>query len=229
VTEHGRPTPATLGIILVDAPRMVRAGVAMLFSSRPDMELLLQAGEADGCLDAISHMHRLQDAVAVVGLGLTGEHDSFWLIRSIRERFPTLPVLACAADADEAAISRAFFLGADSFVDKNAEPDDFLDAVRRTSAGEVVLVGVPPAWVSKIASGLEYQSMAPSKLTEREVEVLSAAVEGKTARQIARQLGLQERTVTTHFSRIYRKLGVSSRVAAISTASRSGVLTSANG
>jgi DNA-binding NarL/FixJ family response regulator len=218
---------ATLGIVLADAPRMVRAGMANLFGSTSDMEVVVEAGEADTCLQATRRLPRRTDAVAVIGLGLPGQRDSFWLIRSIRERFPTLPILACAAGADEPAISRAFFVGADGFADKDVEPEDFLDAIRRTALGEVVLEGVPASWVPRIANHIEQQGLAPSRLTDRELEVLSVAMEGLTARQIARQLGLRERTVTTHFTRIYRKLGVTGRLAAISKASRSGFLTTA--
>lgn len=62
-------------------------------------------------------------------------------------------------------------------------------------------------------------------LTERELEVLSVAAEGLTARQIAERLGVRERTVTTHLARIYRKLGVRSRLAAIRVAAASGLVT----
>jgi DNA-binding NarL/FixJ family response regulator len=54
--------------------------------------------------------------------------------------------------------------------------------------------------------------------------VLSAASEGLTAREIGRRLGVSERTVTTHLNHIYRKLGASGRIAAVSTAMRLGVL-----
>jgi DNA-binding NarL/FixJ family response regulator len=202
--------------------------MAFLFGTAPDMEVLVEAGDADTCLEGARRLHGRADVVVVIGLGLPGERDSFWLIRSIRDRLPSLPILACAVEADETAISRAFFVGADGFVDKDTEPEEFLDAVRRTAQGEVVLAGVPASWVPRIANQLEQQGAAPSRLTDREVEVLSVAMEGLTARQIARHLGLRERTVTTHFTRIYRKLGVNGRLAAISKASKSGILTSAN-
>jgi len=62
------------------------------------------------------------------------------------------------------------------------------------------------------------------KLTDREREVLVVAAEGLTARQIATRLGVRERTITTHLARIYGKLGVGSRLAAIRMASQSGLV-----
>ena len=61
-------------------------------------------------------------------------------------------------------------------------------------------------------------------LSESEREVLKVAAEGLTARQIGTRLGVRERTVTTHLARIYGKLGVGSRMAAIRQASRSGLV-----
>ena len=60
--------------------------------------------------------------------------------------------------------------------------------------------------------------------TQRELEVLRVATEGLTARQIGHRLGVRERTVTTHLAHIYRKLGTGSRVAAITAAARSGLV-----
>src|SRR5262249_50394612 len=63
------------------------------------------------------------------------------------------------------------------------------------------------------------------RLTGREREVLAVAAEGLTARQIATRLGVRERTVTTHLARIYGKLGVGNRLAAVRMAARSGLVT----
>jgi DNA-binding CsgD family transcriptional regulator len=71
---------------------------------------------------------------------------------------------------------------------------------------------------------METHRNAPSILTERETSVLVAAAEGLTAREIARRLGVAERTVTTHLNHIYRKLGASGRVAALAAAARIGIV-----
>ena len=79
--------------------------------------------------------------------------------------------------------------------------------------------------VGDIANEIERRREMELRLTEREREVLSVAAEGLTARQIAGRLGVRERTVTTHLGRIYGKLGVGTRVAAIRVAARSGLVT----
>jgi DNA-binding NarL/FixJ family response regulator len=214
----------TIGVVLVDAPQVVRAGIALLLSTHADMEVLVEEGEAAAGLESIRRLRRRRGVMAVVGLGLDGEQDSFWLIRSLRDYLPSLPILACATNVDDSIISKALFAGADGFVDKDARPDQFLDAVRRTAAGEIVLTGVPegPLFIPVPAS--EAVKAAKPMLTERELEVLTVASLGLTARQIGNRLGVRERTVTTHLSRIYKKLGAGSRVAAIALANRSGLV-----
>jgi DNA-binding NarL/FixJ family response regulator len=135
-----------------------------------------------------------------------------------------MTVLGCGARSDALAISRALFVGADGFVDKNIDPAEFLQALRRAADGEMVLAGPPSDWVGAIAEGLDRRTEGDTRLTEREREVLNVAAEGLTAREIAARLGVRERTVTTHLGRIYGKLGVGSRVAAIRAAATSGLV-----
>jgi DNA-binding NarL/FixJ family response regulator len=130
--------------------------------------------------------------------------------------------------SDSNTISRALFVGADGYVDKNASPSEFLDALKRAAEGEVVLVGPREEWIASIADGLERHKEAQAMLTQREREVLTIAAEGVTAREIGERLGLRERTITTHLGRIYGKLGVNSRTAAVTTAARSGLVSVAN-
>jgi DNA-binding NarL/FixJ family response regulator len=220
-----RPARRRLGVVVVDGLPVVRAGLAMLIDARPDMDVLGEAGTADEGLAALAKVRRTAGVVALVGLGLEGEHDSFWLIRQLRQRFPGLSIVACGARSEPLAISRALFMGADGFVDKNVDPPEFLQSLRSAAAGEMVLAGPPAEWVGAIAEGLERRRDAEVTLTEREREVLAVAAQGLTARQIAERLGVRERTVTTHLGRIYSKLGVGSRVQALRAAATAGLVT----
>ncbi len=224
--DNSRPK---LGVVLVDPLPTVRAGLDLLISSQSDMQVLALAGSADEALADLHDLGRGNDVLVLLGLGLQGEHDSYWLIRTIRERFPTIAIVGCGANADKMAISRALFVGADGFVDKNAGPDEFLDALRHSALGEVVLVGPPANWLGAISEEIDRHRDSERLLTERERQVLAVAAEGLTARAIGERLGLQERTVTTHLGRIYSKLGVSTRVAALSAATRAGLIPSALG
>lgn len=218
------PARATrLAVVLVDPLPVVRAGLAMLIDARPGLDVVAEAGTAEEALAAMAKV-RGSRTVVLVGLGLEGPNDAFWLIRTLRDHHPTLSVLACGARTDAMSISRALFVGADGFVDKNVKPLEFLSALQRAADGELVLAGPPSELIGAIADGLQHQAEARTRLTEREREVLNVAAEGLTAREIAHRLGVRERTVTTHLGRIYEKLGVGTRVAAVRVAASSGLV-----
>lgn len=212
-----------LGVVVVDPLPVVRAGLAMLIDDRPDMETIAEAGTADEALEIVSRVRRSR-VVVLVGLGVAGERDAFWLIRTLRERFPTHAILGCGANAEATTVSRTLFMGADGFVDKNIDPVEFLQSLRRAADREMVLAGPASISVGQIAEGIERRRDLDVRLTLREREVLSVAAEGLTAREIAARLGVRERTVTTHLARIYGKLGVGSRLAAIRLAARAGLV-----
>jgi len=222
-----RPASPDIGVILIDGHAVVRAGLKLLLTCEPDLEVVAEAGRAEDGLDCIRKIPRGSRGVVIVGIDLAGARDSFWLIRALREQYPTLPLLAWGSDVDGMAISRALFVGADSFVHRSTDPDRFIDAVRRTAGGQVVLEGLPRGTFGEIAEDLDRRRAADHILTERERQVLAVAAEGLTARQIGRRLGIQERTITTHLGSIYRKLGANSRIGAIAAANRFGLLPSA--
>ncbi|GIU98286.1 MAG: DNA-binding response regulator [Actinomycetota bacterium] len=220
------PAPAPrrrIGVVLVDALPVVRAGLRLLIEDRPDLEVLAEVGDGEGALDQLARTRRSR-VVVLVGLGLSGERDAYWVIRTVRERFPSHAILAMGANAEPAAISRALFLGADGFVDKNLDPVEFLQALRAAARGEMVLAAPPSVALGAVARTLDRRRELEVRLTEREREVLEVAAEGLTARQIADRLGVRERTVTTHLARIYGKLGVGNRLSAIRVAARSGLV-----
>ena len=216
------PVGRRLGVV-VDPLPVVRAGLALLIEDRPDMEVLAEAGTADDGIAAIQRLRRSR-VVVLVGLGLGGDHDAYWLIRTVRERFPSHAILGCGANADPTHISRALFVGADGFVDKNIDPVEFLQSLRRAADHEIVLAGPASTSLGSIAEGIDRRRDVEARLTEREREVLVVAAEGLTAREIAGRLGVRERTITTHLARIYGKLGVGTRLAAIRMATQSGLV-----
>ena len=218
------PARRRLGVVIIDPLPVVRAGLGLLIDGSDDLEVLSESGDADAALKSLGRVRRSR-IVVLVGLALSGTRDAAWLIRTIRERFPSHAVLALGADADPTTISHALFVGADGFVDKNVAPADFLDAIRRSGNQHTVLVGPSMDAVGPIANELERRKEIELRLTDRERQVLSVAAEGLTARQIAGRLGVRERTITTHLGRIYGKLGVGTRLGAIRVAARSGLVT----
>jgi DNA-binding NarL/FixJ family response regulator len=220
-----RRTAGAAGVVIVEAIGVVRMSLRMLFESVPDIEVLGEASDADAALEVVSGIKGPSGVVVLLGVELGGEHDSFWLIRAIRGASPQLTILATGTDLSPSAISQALFAGADGFVHKNSSPERYIEATRRAAQGELVLEGLPRGALGGIVERFDHQRVSTSVLTPREHMVLVAAADGLTAREMARRLGVRERTVTTHLNHIYRKLGASGRIAAVTAAARMGVLT----
>lgn len=208
---------------MVEPFAVVRAGLVQLIDADPGLEVSAAAASAEEAIDVIENLDR-SELVILVAMGLPGERDAYWLIRALRERHPRHVILGMGANADPNAVSRALFTGADGFVDKNVEVGEFLAAIRDAGSEEIVIAGPAAASVGKIAEGIERRRSPAFRLTRREREVLVIASEGLTAREIAQRLGVRERTVTTHLARIYGKLGVGNRLAALRLAARSGLV-----
>ena|SRR5688572_14960018 len=211
------------GVVVVEPFAVVREGLVRTIDASPELEVLASAASAAEAMDVVGRLGRSR-VVILVAMGLAGEQDAYWLIRSLRERFPGHVILGMGANADPNAVSRALFTGADGFVDKNVEVAEFLGSIRASGEDEVVIAGPAAASVGTIAEGIERRRSPTFRLTRREREVLVVAAEGLTAREIADRLGVRERTVTTHLARIYGKLGVGNRLAALRIAARSGLV-----
>jgi DNA-binding NarL/FixJ family response regulator len=215
---------ARLDVVIVDAPSVICIGLSLIIRQQSDMSLAGLSESADEGLAFVKSLKRRTSMVVMVGLAIPGEHDALWLIRQLREQFPSVRVLSCGIRGDAASVSRALLAGADGYLDEEAKADRFVDAIRACSRGGTVLEGLPENALGAIADAIDRQANSPRLVTERERMVLALAAEGLTARQIATRLGLRERTVTTHLDHIYRKLGVSGRIAAINEGARLGLV-----
>lgn len=207
---------------MVEPFAVVRDGLVRTIESSPGLEVLASAASAEEAMGVVGRLR--QPLVILVAMGLAGEQDAYWLIRALREGFPGDVIIGMGANADPNAVSRALFTGADGFVDKNVEVEEFLAAIQNAGKEEMVIAGPAADSVGTIAEGIERRRSPTFRLTRREREVLVVASEGLTAREIADRLGVRERTVTTHLARIYGKLGVGNRLAALRLAARSGLV-----
>jgi DNA-binding NarL/FixJ family response regulator len=222
-TRGSDPAPSRLGIVVVEPLALLRAGLVRTIAEDPALEVLGDAANAEEALSLLSGLGG-SGLVVLVATGLTGDRDAFWLIRALRERFPGHVILGLGSDAEPQIVSRALFVGADGFVDKMLDVGEFLGALHRAADRDIVIAGPAARSVGKIADGIERRRSTAFRLTERELEVLTVAAEGLTAKQIAARLGVRERTVTTHLARIYGKLGVTNRLGALRVAGRSGLV-----
>lgn len=143
-------------------------------------------------------------------------------VRKIKSAAPDTPILVMAGESDPDFLQEAIEAGAVGILGSAPSPAQVGDAIEVVRAGGSY---IDPVRTKGIFEALGTASQQKEQaLTKRELEVLRLLFEGLTARQIAKRLGLSERTVNTHVANVYRKLGASNRIEAIRIAMRMGML-----
>jgi two-component system, NarL family, response regulator LiaR len=204
-------------LLIVDDHSVVREGLRAFLRTQDGIEVV---GEAAGADEAIRVAATLAPDVIVLDLVMP-EGDGIGAIRRLLEVAPGVRVLVLTSFADDAQIFAAFAAGAAGYLLKDVDPEALADGIRDVHAGR-------PALHPSVATRLMHRSgpAVPrhSELTVREREVLRLVVEGLANKQIAQRLGIGEKTIKTHVSRLLAKLGVSDRTQAAVLAIREGLV-----
>ena len=197
-------------VIVVDDHPVVSAGIARLLSAEGDIEVVVTAldGERAVALD-----QTLRPDVLMMDLSMSPV-DGVEATRRILAARPAAVVLILAATAAPQNVLSAIDAGAVGFLLKDSEPTAILEAVRAAARGESPL---DPRLARTLVED-RHSRRAGVKLTDREVEVLRLTSLGLLNKQIARELGIGEKTVKAHLGRIYERLGVTNRAAAVAWA-----------
>ena len=214
----------TIRVALVDDQALFRAGIAMVLSSQPDLEVV---GQADDGADAVDLVARTAPDLVLMDVRMPtmdGVSATREILRVHGTGAPKVLVLT-TFDLDEAAAA-AIEAGASGFVLKSAEPELLLASVRAVAAGsQVVAAGATRALFARFrprdlrSPGTEYDA-----LTQREREMLLRAAQGLSNAEIAALEVLAEGTVKTHISRILTKLGLRDRVQLVVYAYEHGLI-----
>ncbi|WP_328472997.1 response regulator transcription factor [Actinoplanes sp. NBC_00393] len=206
-------------VLVVDDERMVCAHLRIILSATPELEVV---GEAYDGADAVESTVRLRPDVVLMDLRMPGV-DGLTAI----ERIVTLPqppriVALTTFDLDEYVL-RALRAGAVGFLLKCTSPDDLVDLVRVAAAGHTVL---SPAAAQRLLNGTADHLRARNlidALTDREEQVLTSLIAGRSNQQIAHRLHLSEATVKGYVSRLLVKLGCDNRTEAALLGHRAGL------
>jgi two-component system NarL family response regulator len=207
---------ANIRILIVDDHPVVRAGVASMLSTRPDMEVI---GSASGGKEALALLERISPDVILMDLRMPGL-SGLETMRAIKlRRDPPRIVVLTNSDADE-DIYQSVEAGAQGYVLKSTTQDGLLDAIRQVHANKRYF----PA---EIAARLT-DRMARSDLTPREHQTLQLVARGLTNKEIGRVFGISDKTARNHVNRIIEKLDVSDRTEAATIGMRQGLVSFAD-
>ncbi|QMU97334.1 response regulator transcription factor [Microbacterium esteraromaticum] len=196
-------------VVLVDDQALFRAGVRMLVSSQPDMDVVGEAGDGREALEVIARTRPdvvLMDIRMPVMDGLTATAEV------LAQPDPPRVVMLTTFDLDEAA-ARAIQQGASGFLLKDADPEFLLAAIRTVESGSSVIAA--SATRELFAHFTAETKPVPAEyadLTDREREIFALAARGLSNSEIAAREFLSEATVKTHISRILTKLRLRDRV-----------------
>lgn len=200
-------------LVVVDDHPVVRDGIAGMLESDERIDVV---GEAADGVEALAQVRRLDPDVVLMDLRMPGG-DGVPAIRALRVASPIRPrILVLTTYDTDADIHAAIDAGADGYLLKAMSRTELVDGVLAVAAGRRVLA--PSAMESLMDRGRVEQ------LTDRELEVLAAIARGGTNREVARELLVSEATVKTHLLRLYPKLGVRDRAAAVRVAFERGLI-----
>ena len=205
-------------VVVADDHPLFRDGLTRRIADRPELDLV---GEASDGADALAAIRSLRPDVAVLDIRMP-RLDGIKIAAAVTRDGLETRVMILSAHLESALVFKALAAGARAFLSKDADRGEVCEAIIAVARGEVVLPpGVHSGLVGQIRANAPRDTLS---LTLREREVLALIADGASAPQIGRQLHLSTGTVKTHLARLYEKLGVSDRAAAVAEAMRRGLL-----
>jgi two-component system nitrate/nitrite response regulator NarL len=213
------PRQSRVSVLVADDHPLFREGIERAVRERPDLELV---GTASGGREALDRIRELSPMVAVLDVRLPGLDGLRVLNALVRDALPTR-VLFLSATGDPQVVFQAVQAGAAGYFRKEAQREAILNGIAAVAAGRTAIEPeLQPGVFDQIrVRGSERDRPVP---TAREREVLALMADGLSAPQIAGRLIVALPTVKTHQARLYDKLGVSDRAAAVAEAMRRGLL-----
>ena len=205
-----------MNVLLAEDHKMVRQGTRLYLES---MDVMV-VGEATNGREAVEMAGTLQPDVVVMDIHLP-ELTGVEATRRIRHEYPDIRILVLTAYDEPAYVHALLDAGADGFILKTAELAELYKALNEVAVGRRVYDPEMLARARKHISGMSAQIEG---LTDRELEVLAQASQGKTNKEIGKLLFISDRTVQGHLKNIYQKFGVTSRTEAVAIALQHGFI-----
>ena len=212
----------TVRVILADDHPMYRYGLSAVLDQADGIDVIASVGDGSALVGAVRD---LSPDVVLTDLSMPGL-DGVGAITQLLGLQPELPILALTMHEDDAHVFAALRAGARGYLVKGADGAEIVRAVYSVASGEAVYGGAVARRIVAFYSGRQVESpvaRAFPDLTPREREVLELLAAGCRNHEIARRLGMSEKTVRNHVSQVLTKLQVPDRTAAALKAHESGI------
>jgi DNA-binding NarL/FixJ family response regulator len=217
VTPHPE-VPVPLRIVVADDQASVRQGLVVLLGTLPEIEVVASAANGEEAIQLVAekspHAILLDLHMPVL--------DGIEATRRLTEQHPDVAVVVLTTYVDDSSVVAALAAGARSYLTKDADCADIVQALRSAATGlSVIDPAVRAALLSAVTSRPEkpaeqkLPAKLPDGLTLREAEILSMMARGMTNPDIAAELYISAQTIKSHINRIFAKTGSANRTAAI--------------
>jgi DNA-binding NarL/FixJ family response regulator len=203
-----------ISVVIVDDHAMLRAGLEQLLAGEPDIAVVGTAADGD---EAIEVTRELRPDVVLMDLQMPGLDGVAATRAIVGEELADVLVLTSYSDAER--IVGALDAGALGYLLKDADADEVLRGIRAVARGESP---IDPKAARELL-GARRTAPGAADLSRREGEVLALVRQGLANKQIARRLGISERTVKAHLTSVFQRIGVVDRTQAALWAERNGI------
>jgi DNA-binding NarL/FixJ family response regulator len=209
----------TVRVVIGDNHAMVAHSLGIAIGSEPGLEVV---GTATSVADCLRLADELGPDVVVMDLRLgDGDGDGLEATRRLRMASPDINVILLTTNPDDGALTRALDAGCSGFVTKRARLEELTVAIRAAANGTTTF---PRDMEDRPVRRDEARPPERAELSRRELEVLRLLAAGHSTTAVASELGLSVHTTRNHVRNLMTKLGAHSRLDAVVTAARSGLI-----
>jgi DNA-binding NarL/FixJ family response regulator len=202
-------------VLVVDDHALVRAGIAQLLRDAGGIEVVGEAGDGE---EALAAVEVLRPDLVLMDLSMPGLGGRA-ATKRITEAHPGVRVVVLSSYSDRSDVLDALDAGASGYLVKDAPPEDLLSGIHAAVRDETPLA----PRVAREVVGAWRGTRTPGELTPREADVLGLLADGLPNKVIAVRLGIAEKTVKAHITRIFQALGVTDRTQAALWVDRHGL------
>jgi len=195
-------------ILIADDHAIVRRGLKQILAEESGMTV---AGEAQNAQEVLDLVRKQAWDVVVLDIAMPGR-GGLDVLKEIKPEYPQLPVLILSMHPEDQYAIRALKAGAAGYLTKESAPEELVKAIRKVLAGGKY---VSASLAEKLALALEADDQKPphETLSDREYQVMCLIASGKTVGEIADELSLSVKTISTYRARILEKMSLKSNAA----------------
>ncbi|MDP3616200.1 MAG: response regulator transcription factor [Rhodoferax sp.] len=210
-------------VLIGDDHRIVREGLKQVLADAPDVGVLAEAQSGPEVLERVAALGGASGLdLVLLDIAMPGR-DGLEVLQILRREHPTLPVLMLSTYPENQYAVRCIRLGAGGYLNKSADPDDMLAAVRKVAAGGMYVTAATAEALAAVVAGAAARSGGGvDALSHREHQVFRLLTAGRTVSEIGAQLKLAPNTVSTYRARILEKTGAKNDVELALYAQRHG-------